>query len=118
MQLRFHLDEDTEEHALVRALRQRGLDVTTTAQMRLTASSDCEQLIWTSNQGRILVTHNVADFCQLHQTLLRNGEHHCGILIIEQQRFSVGEIMRRITRLASTLNPDQMRDRIEFLSHW
>jgi hypothetical protein len=118
MQLRFHLDEDTEEHALVGALLQRGLDITTTAQMRLTSSSDDEQLNWASDQKRVLVTHNVADFCGLHQKLLRNHQHHCGILIIEQQRYSIGEVMRRITRLAATLSADQMRDRVEFLSHW
>ena len=118
MQLRFHFDEDAKEQAVIRALRERGLDVTTTAEMQLTGSDDRKQLTWALSQGRILVTHNGADFCRLHSELLRDEQHHSGIVIIEQQRFSIGEIMRRLVRLCGALDSDAMRDRIEFLSHW
>lgn len=45
MQLRFHLDEDAEAQALVRALRDRGFDLTTTAETGLTSADDISQLI-------------------------------------------------------------------------
>ncbi len=67
MELRFHLDEDAEARALVRALRDRGVDVTTTAETGLTEVGDPEQLIWTTGQGRTLLTYNAADFCRLHR---------------------------------------------------
>jgi hypothetical protein len=35
-----------------------------------------------------------------------------------QQRYSVGEQMRRLLRLIKTLTAEEMRNRIEFLSAW
>jgi hypothetical protein len=35
-----------------------------------------------------------------------------------QQRYSVGEQMRRLLRLIDTLTAEEMRNRIEFLSAW
>jgi len=117
-QLRFHLDEDTEAHALVGALRERGVDVTTTSEARLTETSDQEQLIWTARQGRVLVTYNASDFCRLHSEFIGGGRHHTGIVIAEQQRLPVGEMMRRLLRLRAAVDAETMRDRLEFLNRW
>lgn len=117
-QLRFHLDEDTEAHALVRALRERGVDVTTTSEARLNEFDDEEQLIWTARQGRTLVTYNAADFCRLHTQFIAGGRHHAGIVIAEQQRLPVGEMMRCLLRLRAALDADTMRNRLEFLNRW
>jgi len=35
-----------------------------------------------------------------------------------QQRFSVGEQLRRILRIRTAISADAMRDRIEFLANW
>lgn len=117
-QLRFHLDEDAEAHALVSALRERGVDVTTTSEARLNEITDEEQLIWTSRQDRTLVTYNVADFCRLHRDFVARGRHHAGIVIAEQQRLPVGEMMRRLLRLRAAVDAETMRDRLEFLNRW
>lgn len=116
--LRFHLDEDAEAHALVRALRGRGVDVTTTAEVGLTESTDEQQLAWTTREGRVLVTYNAADFCRLQTRLLKAGRHHAGLVIAEQQRLPPGEMMRRLLRLRAALDDNAMRDRLEFLSRW
>ena len=92
-EIRFHLDEDAEAHALIRALRSRGVDVATTAETGLTEASDADQLLWATGQGRTLLTYNAADFCRLHGKFVETGRHHAGIVIIEQQRLSIGEIM-------------------------
>ena len=39
-------------------------------------------------------------------------------LYSNQQRYSVGEQMRRLLRLISSLTAEEMRNRIEFLSAW
>lgn len=117
-QLRFHLDEDTEAHGLVRALRERGVDVTTTSDAKLNEVKDEEQLIWAASHGRALVSYNVGDFCRLHSEFLENGRQHAGIIIAEQQRLGVGEMMRRLLRLRGTLDAEAMRDRLEFLNRW
>jgi hypothetical protein len=117
-ELWFHLDEDAEAHALIRSLRSRGVDVTTTAETGLTEVFDIDQSLWATGQGRTLLTYNAADFCRLHKVFAETGRHHAGILIAEQQRLSVGEMMRRILRLRGALDADAMCDRLEFLNHW
>lgn len=117
-ELRFHLDEDTEAHALVRALRERGVDVTTTSEAKLNELGDEEQLTWTTDHDRALVTYNASDFCRLHMEFLNNGQHHAGIVIAEQQKLPIGEMMRRLLRLRAVLDSDVMRDRLEFLNNW
>lgn len=49
---------------------------------------------------------------------MREGRHHAGIIMAPQRRFGVGELVRRLTRLATALEPDEMADRLEFLNDW
>lgn len=116
--IRFHLDEDLEAHAFVRALRGRGVDVTTTGEQNLTESSDEAQLLWAMTEGRAILTYNATDFCRLHQQFLADGRHHAGIIIAEQQRHSVGEMMRSVLRLMAELEAESLTDRLEFLNRW
>ena len=55
---------------------------------------------------------------RLYSNLMRAGESHAGIILAVQQRYSVGEQMRRLLRLIDTLTAEEMRNRIEFLSAW
>ena len=58
------------------------------------------------------------DFYQLHTDLLRSKGSHAGIILCQQQQFSIGDQMRRIVKLIAALSADEMIDRVEFLSHW
>lgn len=81
-ELRLHLDEDAEAHALVRALRDRGVDVTTTSEAGMAEISDEGQLACATKEGRVLLTYNAADFCRLHGEFMKAGKpprgHHRG----------------------------------------
>jgi hypothetical protein len=55
---------------------------------------------------------------RLCSNLMRAGQSHAGIILAAQQRYSVGEQMRRLLRLISSLTAEEMRNRIEFLSAW
>jgi hypothetical protein len=50
----------------------------------------------------VAVSANARDFASLHREWLEGGRSHFGILIIPQQRYSTGEIVRRILRLNSS----------------
>ena len=117
-ELRLHLDEDAEAQALVRALRDRGADVATTSECGLSEVTDEAQLTWATSQNRVLLTYNAADFCRLHAEFLKARRYHAGIIVAEQQRFPVGEMMRRIQRLRAALDAAAMHDRLEFLNRW
>ncbi|HUP27766.1 MAG TPA: DUF5615 family PIN-like protein [Chloroflexia bacterium] len=118
MTIRFYLDEDTMDKALVQALKVAGIDVTTTEEAGLRGCTDEEQLRFAASEQRVLYSFNVRDFYILHTTFLTQGLVHAGIILGAQKSYSVGEQMRRLSKLAASRSVEEMRDRLEFLSEW
>jgi hypothetical protein len=116
--LKLHLDEDADSHALLNALRQRGLDVSSSRELALLQCSDEEQLTWAFEQRRAIYTYNASDFCRLHSEFIRRGRHHAGIIIGDQQVLSIGEVTRRLLRISEARAAADMGDNLEFLSNW
>ena len=116
--VKIHLDEDSDAHALLRALRHRGVDVTSTGEQGLLRRTDEEQLEWATQQGRSIYTYNATDFCRLHSATLHQGRHHAGIIIGDQQTVSIGEEMRRLLKLNEARSAEEMKDQLEFLNNW
>jgi hypothetical protein len=116
--IRLHLDEDCQAHALAAALRQHGIDAITTNESGTQGSSDDGQLSAAFASGRALVTNNIRDFVPLHRQWLSEGRTHGGIIVFPQQEFSVGETVRRMACLISSLTAEQMRNRLEWLNNW
>ena len=116
--LKIHLDEDADAHALLNGLRHRGLDVTSSRERGLLQCLDDEQLAWASEHQRAVYTYNAADFCRLHSEFLRQGRHHAGIIIGDQQTASTGEQIRRLIRISEAKTSEEMKDALEFLSGW
>jgi hypothetical protein len=82
------------------------------------ATPDFQQLEHATAQGRVLFTYNIGDFFSLHTRLLEEGNAHGGVILAPQQRYSVGEQMRRLLRMSGERSSDEMRNRVEFLSAW
>ena len=59
-------------------------------------------MILATEQRRVLISANAGDFASLHREWLARNRLHSGILIIPQQRYSTGEIVRRMLRVASS----------------
>ena len=102
--------------ATAASLRRAGIDALSTPEAGRRRQSDESQLEWTSAEGRVLVTFNVAHFAQLHATWLRQGRHHTGIIVSSQR--PIGDTIRRLLHLAGALDAESMRDRLEFLGDW
>jgi hypothetical protein len=113
-----YFDEDSINRALIRALRARGMDVTNAVDAGHAASPDRVQLESATAAGRVLFTYNVGDFFALHSQFRREGRSHAGLILAVQQRYSVGEQMRRLLRMNRERSSDDMRDRVEFLGSW
>ncbi len=118
MPIRLYLDEDAMDDDLVQALRLRGVDVETALDAHLIAHSDDEQLAYAASVGRTLYTFNVSDFIQLHSAYMAEGHAHAGIIFGQQQRYGVGEQMRRLRRLIALRSLEAMQNNFEFLSSW
>src|SRR5437016_3144509 len=118
MQIRLCLDEDSSSRALAHNLRLRGMDVTTVPEEGRTGQPDDEQLEFATAQGRTLYSCNRGDFQQLHTEYLARGKDHAGIILAPQQRYSIGEQVRRLLRLIKAKSAEDMRNNLEFLSKW
>jgi predicted nuclease of predicted toxin-antitoxin system len=118
VKIRLYFDEDSMRRSLVRALRSRGVDVITALDAGMIEREDAEHLDCATQQGRVLCTFNVGDFYQLHTDYVARGKPHTGIVLMHQQRYSIGQQMRALLKLIATKPADEMNGWIEFLSAW
>jgi hypothetical protein len=118
VKLRLYFDEDSLRHALVVALRARGIDVMTALEAGRGGRSDEDHLEYATSQGRVLYTFNIADFYQLHTDWLNGARSHAGLILCQQQQYSIGEQLRRLLNLIAARSAEDMIDRAEFLSTW
>ena len=116
--LRLNTDEDSMRRSLVEALRARSINARTVDDENMRCHSDQEQLQWATEQGRVLYSFNVADYYQLHTQLAEQGKHHGGILLGQQQRYSIGDQTRGVLKIMATLTAKDMIDNVVFLSAW
>jgi Domain of unknown function (DUF5615) len=118
MRISLYLDEDSHSSSLIHALRYRGLDVSTAREAQMLGSTDLEQLYWATAQGRVLYSFNIRDFFRLHSDYLAQGKSHAGMVLAQQQLYSIGEQMRRLLKLVAVKSAEEMIDQVEFLSGW
>ncbi|MBI3971944.1 MAG: DUF5615 family PIN-like protein [Chloroflexi bacterium] len=116
MTIRLYFDEDAMDRDVLGPLRLRGIDLETATDAGMLERDDEEQLAYAASQGRVIVTSNAAHFANLHRHYLETGRTHAGIIVIHQQRFTTGEVIRRLLRLVGTRTADAMRDQLEYLS--
>ena len=113
--IRLFIDEDSMDQRFIKALRARGVDVITVADVETISSSDQEQLILATELQRVFYTFNVGDFCQLHSIYIEKKQIHAGI-IISSQDYSIGEQMRRVLNLMANKSAENMVNQLIFLS--
>ena len=106
------------KNSLVGALRSAGVTTITPLDAGTIGHTDEQQLVFAAHAGYVLFTHNISDFQRLHTQWVNAGRNHRGIILVQQGRFSVGEQVRRLLRLLSSLSAEDMQDRIEFLANW
>jgi hypothetical protein len=114
-QIRLFIDEDSMDQRLIKALRARGIDVTSVGEVETIGSSDLDQLILATKLQRVIYTFNVGDFCQLHNLYIEENRSHGGI-IVSSQDYSIGEQMRRLLKLISMKSAPEMINKLVFLS--
>lgn len=74
--IRLYLDEDSQDQALLRSLRARNIDVITVKETQAEGLLDAEQLRLATQQQRVIYSHNISDFYQLHTEFVAGSENH------------------------------------------
>jgi len=105
----------TRCRALLRGLRSRGIEVTTVLDEGKAGDSDRAQLEYAWQTKRVLYSFNVRDFCQLHMEYLTEGRPHAGIVVVYRQRYSIGEQLRLLLKLADMKSAEDMNNTLLFL---
>ena len=106
--VRFYTDEHVAG-AVVHGLRQRGVDVLTVPDARLLSATDEEHLAQARTEGRVLFTQD-PDFLRLHAARAA----HAGI-VYAPQGTSIGDIIRGLMLIHQVLEPEDMKDHVEYL---
>ena len=107
-QLSYYTDEQVSK-AVVRGLRERGVDVLTTAEAGMLGASDEEHLARARSEGRVVFTQDT-DFLRLASS----GVRHAGIVYAPQQT-SVGDVVRGLMLIYQVMEAAEMLDHVEYL---
>lgn len=102
----------TDEHvanAVIRGLRQRGIDVLSVPEAAMLGASDEAHLALAHVQGRVVFTQD-ADFLRL----AADGVEHSGIVYAAQYT-SIGDIVRGLVMIHQVLSAEEMVMTIEYL---
>ena len=106
--VRFYADEHVS-HAVIRGLRQRGVDIVGVVDTDMRGAKDEEHLVRARQEQRVIFTQD-ADFLRLHAA----GTEHAGIAYVTQGA-STGDIIRGLMLIYQVLAAEEMVGRIEYL---
>src|SRR5436305_2607142 len=101
-----------DEHigaAIVRGLRQRGIDVMTVTEAGMRSKADEAHMAFASNAGRTIFTQD-RDFLRLDA----KGIQHAGI-VYAPQGMPIGQIVAGLFLLHSVLSAEEMLNSVEYL---
>ena len=110
-----YLDEHVQ-FALKEALKTRGVNILTTQEAGNIGKSDVSQVLFASENGRVLLSYNKRHFAKLHYEWMTRKRPHRGIILSDQ--LPIGIVLRRLMKLYFTLESDDMKNRLEYLSYW
>ncbi len=104
MSLTFLLDEDLS-YRVAEGLRRRGVDAVSVHEVGRANRqvSDAEQLEYATQQGRVLVTYNRADYQALDALWRTQGRAHAGVLWCAERsipRRAIGDLTRALAQFA------------------
>ena len=106
--LRFYLDESVNV-AVASGLRRRGIEVETAVESGNRSLSDDAQLAYAVNNDLVIVTHD-ADFLAMSIEA-----RHKGIAYAHLQKYSIGDLIRRLKLLWEIVESQDMQNHVEFL---
>lgn len=114
-----YTDEDITSE-LAPALRERGFEAQSAAEVGLLQAEDAQQLAYAVTHDLTLLTCNAAHFLMLARHYAVTGQAHAGIIISSEQysRRRFGELLRLTLRVLNTLTVDDMRNAVVYLQQF
>lgn len=113
MSLSLYIDHHVDA-AITAGLRRRGIEVLTAYEDGAAEAEDEMLLARATVLGRVLFSQDT-DLLIITDRWLQTGQAFAGLVYAHQLAITVGQAVRDLTLLAQVLDPDDMRNRIEFL---
>lgn len=112
---KLHLDADTSNKALWKALLDQGHDVTRTPTDWIRRdASDEEQLLGATSQGRCIFTFNIRDFLKISTRFERHG----GIILAAQSSWRLNELIATLDHMLIETNAEDWIGQVRWLNDW
>ena len=111
--LRIYTNESVDV-AVAQGLKRRGIDAWSVRDVGNLGLSDEAQLHYATKESAVIFTHD-DDFLRLPHEWTQQGHEHWGIIYVRQDKFSIGEYIRRLIDYALILEAEDMKNRVEFL---
>ena len=108
VKLAFYTDESVNVVA-AEGLKRRGVNALSARDAGNLGSSDQEQLAYARKKNLVIVTHD-DDFLSMAMEV-----QHKGIVYVHQEKYSVGNLIRRLKLLWEIAEPQEMFNHVEFL---
>ena len=106
--IRYYTDEHIAK-AVIRGLRQRGVDVLTVSEANKLGADDKEHLAFALAEGRVVFTQD-DDFLRLASS----GKAHAGI-VYAPQHTPIGKIIKGLMLIYQVLEAEEMIGNAEYL---
>jgi len=100
--------------AITEGLRHRGVDVLTAYEDSATEMEDADLLARATQLGRVLFSQD-ADLLVIADRWLRTTREFAGLVYAHQLEITIGQAVRDLTLLAQVLDPEDMKNHVEFL---
>jgi len=115
VKLKLHLDADTSQKSLHKALLDRRHDVTRTPNnWMLLDASDEVQLLESTFRDRAIFTFNIKDFLVLD----RKEPQHSGIILAAQNSWTLSELIAALDALLSSEESGNWIGQVRWLNQW
>jgi hypothetical protein len=113
--LRLYMDHNVPGPITI-GVRQCGIDVVTAEEDGITRLDDDLLLDRATSLGRVLFSQD-KDLLAIAHQWQQAGHEFAGFAYAHQLRISIGQAVRDLDLLAKALEPDDMRNRVEYLPY-
>ena len=100
--------------AITEGLRRRGVDVITAYDDGNAQLDDSELFARATELERVLFSQD-RDMLVLAEQRLQKGDGFAGLVYAHQLSVTIGQAIRDLTLIAQVLDPEDMRNRIQFI---
>lgn len=113
MSVAFYMDHHVDA-AITEGLRRRRIDVLTAYEDGAAQLEDADLLARATQLGRVLFSQDV-DLLIIADRWLQINREFAGLVYAHQLGITIGQAIRDLSLIAQALDPEDMRNHIEFL---